>query len=481
MAEQSWEIVGNTIRETPENIARGLHGRLAPSRDEMREMLLDAGFGLGREIEYNPDLSGWWNGFAAEYWPNLAQSALSEVAELAEEEAIDRVGFIRTLELDISGGFGGRPAEAAVNLLGAVHESETGAALWQFRGFASSESDKGFNLGALYRTDYRTEGGESAAMIGANVFLDFLSNSETGDFWRYSGGLEFRSAWVDAYVNQYFPITSPFAAPGSGETAYTAGGRDFALRLHSPRVKWLAGALTHYQWSGEGGDEDESGLKYALEFRPPLDGGNNLLFELEYDQPQEGGGQFGWRINYYHTIGKEDSHQLLSPEFRPRDYFYEAARRDYSQRVRTADGGRGGRAEIRVEDIAAARVELKAHTETVTIFRAGADGEILFSQNGETRREAPGFSFRYLFPGNGLATLRLFGLGANPRATLVFGNSDFVGMRGGDGRAAGRGRTAPGAAKRRHSFSPPSRAVLSGVVRAVCRRRGHGGAGGVRC
>ena len=425
LAEQGVEIAGKAIRETPENIARELHSRLAPSRDAMRQMLLDAGF--GRQIEYHPDLSGWWSGFAAEYWPNLAQSALSKAAELAEEEAIGRLGFIRTLELDVRGGFGGgRPTEAAVNLLGALHESDSGAALWQFRGFASSESDQGFNLGALYRT----EGGDAAAMFGANVFLDFLSDSETGDFWRYSGGLEFRSAWVDAYVNQYFPITSPFTPSGSGDMAYTAGGRDFALRLHSPRVKWLAGALTHYQWSGEGGDGDESGLRYALEFRPPPDWGKSLLFELEYDQPEEGGGQLGGRLNYYHTIGEEDSQRLLSSEFHPRDYFYETARRDYSQRVRRAEGGRGGRAEIRVEEIAAARVELKAHTETVTIYRAGAEGEILFSQDGETRRESPGFSFRYLFPGNGAATLRLFGLGAAPRATLVFGNSDFVGMRG---------------------------------------------------
>ena len=424
LAEQGMEIAGKAIRETPENIARELHSRLAPSRDAMRQMLLDAG--LGRQIEHHPDLSGWWSGFAAEYWPNLAQSALSEAAGLAEEEVTGRLGFVRTLELDVRGGFGGRPAEAAVNLLGALHESESGAALWQFRGFASSESDQGFNLGALYRT----EGGDAAAMFGANVFLDFLSESESGGFWRYSGGLEFRSAWVDAYVNQYFPITSPFTPAGSGEIAYTAGGRDFALRLHSPRVKWLAGALTRYQWSGEGGDGEESGLRYALEFRPPPDWGKGLLFELEYDQPEDGGGQLGGRLNYYHTIGEEDSQRLLSPEFRPRDYFYETARRDYSQRVRRAEGGRGGSAEIRVEEIAAARVELKAHTETVTIFRAGAEGEILFSQNGETRRESPGFSFRYLFPGSGPATLRLFGLGAASRATLVFGNSDFVGMRG---------------------------------------------------
>ena len=422
-AEGAEELARNTLRETPENIARQIHGSVAPSATEMRAMLLEAG--TGNKVHYSPDLSEWWGGYSRAYLPDLAQSALSGFADLTEREIESRLGFVRSAELDFRGGFDGGGSAAAFSFLGALRETETSAIAWQFRGFASVEDEKGFNLGALYRV---AAGEEQSAMIGANTFIDFASKPETGGFWRASGGVEFRTAWADFHANKYFPITSPLET-ASGGLEYSAEGHDFALHLHSPRAKWLSGSLTRYQWLGENGDEDEEGVKYALRLRPSTEK-NEFLFEIEYDQPAEGAGKFGWRVGYRRHLGGENAPPGDADAFRPRDHFYESARRNYSQRIRASRNRSGKTADIRIENILFGEISLESSGGTVMISRGGNSGAILFTRDGEQSEVRPGFSFRYSFPRNEAAMLQLAEQGGIPSATLVFNNSDFLGMRG---------------------------------------------------
>ena len=422
-AEGAGELARDALREAPGDIARQIHSRVSPSEDEMRAMLLEAGG--GGKIQYDPGLSEWWGGYSRAYLPNLAQAALSDFADFAEREVESRLGFVRSAELDLRGGFDGDGAEGAFSFLGALRETETSAIAWQFRGFAAAGEEKGFNLGALYRA---AAGEGRGAMIGANAFVDFASHPETGGFWRASGGVEFRSAWADFHANKYFPITSP-AETASGNLAYTAEGHDFALRFHSPRAKWLSGSVTRYQWLGENGDEDEEGIKYALQLRPST-AKNKFVFEIEYDQPGEGGGELGWRVGYQRYFGGENAPPGRADVFNPRDHFFESARRNHSQRVRASRRRAGGTVDIRIENILFGELALESSGGTVMISRAGAEGAILFVQNGEGREVQPGFSFRYSFPKDDAATLRLAEHGGTPSATLVFNNSDLLGMRG---------------------------------------------------
>ena len=422
-AEGAEELARGTLRETPENIARQIHGSVAPSATEMRAMLLEAG--TGNKVHYSPDLSEWWGGYSRAYLPDLAQSALSGFADLTEREIESRLGFVRSAELDFRGGFDGGGSAAAFSFLGALRETETSAIAWQFRGFASVEDEKGFNLGALYRV---AAGEEQSAMIGANTFIDFASKPETGGFWRASGGVEFRTAWADFHANKYFPITSPLET-ASGGLEYSAEGHDFALHLHSPRAKWLSGSLTRYQWLGENGDEDEEGVKYALRLRPSTEK-NEFLFEIEYDQPAEGAGKFGWRVGYRRHLGGENAPPRDAEAFRPRDHFYESARRNYSQRIRASRNRSGKTADIRIENILFGKIALESSGGTVMISRNGNSGAIEFTRDGEQSEVRPGFSFRYSFPRNEAAMLQLAEQGGIPSATLVFNNSDFLGMRG---------------------------------------------------
>ena len=169
-------------------------------------------------------------------------------------------------------------------------------------------------------------------LLGANLFLDY-ENHDAGTFNRWSLGGEWRSAWVDAFANVYRGITD--SKLHKGERYYTADGYELEVNVHSPNVAWIAGALTYYNWKGENGDSDEDGVRFGLKFTPTLP----LLLEVEYDDGDSRDNDWGGRIVYSGEFGGAQSPSVhrRNGEFIPRDFFFIAANRENTQRIRKVE------------------------------------------------------------------------------------------------------------------------------------------------
>ena len=247
---------------------------------------------------------------------------LADETLLAATEGGRASGFIRTFELDVRSELGGRRAQVGLNVLGALRERNDDAVAWQLRGFKSSKGTGG-NAGLIYR---RLAGD---ALAGANVFLDYETYSGDG-FWRWSGGTEFRSAWVDVFGNVYKAITDE--VEDGNVRIYTADGYELELNVHSPDVPWLTGEATYYNWDGKGSLKDDNGVRWGLKLAPWA----GLEFGLEYENQDDSKNKsFAGRVSYRGNFGGVDAGQSGGGgAFEARDWFFAPAEREYSQRIR---------------------------------------------------------------------------------------------------------------------------------------------------
>ena len=259
---------------------------------------------------------------------------LADETLLAATEGGRASGFIRTFELDVRSELGGRRAQVGLNVLGALRERNDDAVAWQLRGFKSSKGQGG-NAGLIYR---RLAGD---ALAGANVFLDYETYSGDG-FWRWSGGTEFRSEWVDVFGNVYKAITDE--KKDGNFIIYTADGYELELNVHSPDVPWLTGEATYYNWDGKHSQKDDNGVRWGLKLAPWA----GLEFGLEYEKQDDSKNKsFAGRVSYRGNFGGVDAGQSGGgAAFEARDWFFAPAEREYSQRIRKATRSGGGPVEI---------------------------------------------------------------------------------------------------------------------------------------
>ena len=264
------------------------------------------------------------NRVAAAGW-NLAAKAADEAILSATEESFRR-GFIRNIEVDLQSALGGRFAHAGLNALGALRETEEDAIVWQLRGFVGG-GRSGANAGLIYRRDYKN------VLLGANVFGDFEVFKDE-EFWRWSLGAEFRSAWADFFANYYVSASDAIFGETDGvrTATYTAGGYDARLHIHSPDLPWLVGVAEYYSWEGEYGAENEDGYRAGFRLRPS---DFPAYLEVLY-QDGEDGENIGAKVGVNYRFGEEEF-ESSGGVFRPRDWFFRPAEREYSQRIRTEE------------------------------------------------------------------------------------------------------------------------------------------------
>ena len=316
-------------------IVSGFHGSFAvENRPSLLESIADGLPARLRQEAQSVPLRQWGLGWAIdsrrpEVTPALAAGGWRLADWLGKEvllAATDKYG-IQTLEFDLQSELGGRRAAIGVNALGALRQTERNAIAWQLSGFKSKDGVGG-NVGGLYRWVTPDEN----HLLGANVFLDY-EDYEAGAFNRWSLGGEWRSAWVDAFANVYRGITD--SKLHKGERYYTADGYELEVNVHSPNVAWIAGALTYYNWKGENGDSDEDGVRFGLKFTPTLP----LLLEVEYDDGDDRDNDWGGRIVYSGEFGGVQSPSVhrRGGEFIPRDFFFIAANRESTQRIRKVE------------------------------------------------------------------------------------------------------------------------------------------------
>ena len=316
-------------------IVSGFHGSFAvENRPSLLESIADGLPARLRQEAQSVPLRQWGLGWAIdsrrpEVTPVLAAGGWRLANWLGKEvllAATDKYG-IQTLEFDLQSELGGRRAAIGVNALGALRQTERNAIAWQLSGFKSKDGIGG-NVGGLYRWVTPDEN----HLLGANLFLDY-EDYEAGAFNRWSLGGEWRSAWVDAFANVYRGITD--SKLHKGERYYTADGYELEVNVHSPNVAWIAGALTYYNWKGEDGDSDEDGLRFGLKFTPTLP----LLLEVEYDDGDSRDNDWGGRIVYSGEFGGVQSPSVhrRNGEFIPRDFFFIAANRESTQRIRKVE------------------------------------------------------------------------------------------------------------------------------------------------
>ena len=316
-------------------VVSGFHGSFAvENRPSLLESIADNLPARIRQEAQSVPLRQWGLGWAIdsrrpEVVPALAAGGWRLANWLGKEvllSATDKYG-IQTLEFDLQSELGGRRAAIGVNALGALRQTERNAIAWQLSGFKSKDGIGG-NVGGLYRWVTPDEN----HLLGANLFLDY-ENHDAGTFNRWSLGGEWRSAWVDAFANVYRGITD--SKLHKGERYYTADGYELEVNVHSPNVAWIAGALTYYNWKGENGDSDEDGVRFGLKFTPTLP----LLLEVEYDDGDSRDNDWGGRIVYSGEFGGVQSPSVhrRGGEFIPRDFFFAAANREYTQRIRKVE------------------------------------------------------------------------------------------------------------------------------------------------
>ena len=330
-------------------IVSGFHGSFAvENRPSLLESIADGLPARLRQEAQSVPLRQWGLGWAIdsrrpEVTPTLAAGGWRLANWLGKEvllAATDKYG-IQTLEFDLQSELGGRRAAIGVNALGALRQTERNAIAWQLSGFKSKDGVGG-NVGGLYRWVTPDEN----HLLGANVFLDY-EDYEAGAFNRWSLGGEWRSAWVDAFANVYRGITD--SKLHKGERYYTADGYELEVNVHSPNVAWIAGALTYYNWKGENGDSDEDGVRFGLKFTPTLP----LLLEVEYDDGDDRDNDWGGRIVYSGEFGGAQSPSVhrRNGEFIPRDFFFIAANRENTQRIRKVEDSRPSPRSGRVIDL----------------------------------------------------------------------------------------------------------------------------------
>ena len=319
-------------------VVSGFHGSFAvenrpPLLESIASQFPDR---LKNEAQSAP-LREWGLGWAIdsrrpEVVPALAEGGwrladwLGDEVLLAATDGGRRRGWIRNLEFDLQSKLGGRRAAVGVNALGAFRETDKDAIAWQVRGFRG-EDGIGGNVGAIYRWSALGD----KHLFGANVFFDY-EDHDAGAFNRWSAGSEWRSQWVDAFLNVYRGLTD--SKRHKGDVYYTADGHELEINVHSPDFERLAGALTYYKWKGEKGDSDDSGFRFGLKFTPTV----AVVLELEYDNSDKDN-DWGGRVLYSGEFGGLQSPSVRgqSGQFNPSDFFFAAVNRENTQRIRKVE------------------------------------------------------------------------------------------------------------------------------------------------
>ena len=318
-------------------VVSGFHGSFAvENRPPLLESIASQFPARLRNEAQSAPLREWGLGWAIdsrrpEVVPALAEGGwrladwLGDEVLLAATDGGRRRGWIRNLEFDLQSQLGGRRAAVGVNALGAFRETDKDAIAWQVRGFRG-EDGIGGNVGAIYRWSALGD----KHLFGANVFFDY-EDHDAGAFNRWSAGSEWRSQWVDAFLNVYRGLTD--SKRHKGDVYYTADGHELEINVHSPDFERLAGALTYYKWKGENGDSDDSGFRFGLKFTPTV----AVVLELEYDNSDKDN-DWGGRVLYSGEFGGLQSPSVRgqSGQFNPSDFFFAAVNRENTQRIRKA-------------------------------------------------------------------------------------------------------------------------------------------------
>ena len=245
-------------------------------------------------------------------------------ADLIEDGALAATeARVRRLDVDIETSAGSGFTNVGVDAIGSFHETDHNALAWQLRGYTGFNTRYGLNFGWLYR--HIVEQG----VVGGNFFLDYESFENTG-FWRWSLGGEVRTAWLDVHGNYYHVPSS--AEVVNDVVTYSSNGYDIRAHVHSPNKPLLAGIFGYYRWEGEHGLADDEGILTGVRITPQQ---APLLFELTWRTGDDSG--HGGRFSYTHEFGAS-GHQTASHvqggEFRPQDYFFVSAEREYTHRIR---------------------------------------------------------------------------------------------------------------------------------------------------
>ena len=318
-------------------VVSGFHGSFAvENRPPLLESIASQFPARLKNEAQSAPLREWGLGWAIdsrrpEVVPALAEGGwrladwLGDEVLLAATDGGRRRGWIRNLEFDLQSKLGGRRAAVGVNALGAFRETDKDAIAWQVRGFRG-EDGIGGNVGAIYRWSALGD----KHLFGANVFFDY-EDHDAGAFNRWSAGSEWRSQWVDAFLNVYRGLTD--SKRHKGDVYYTADGHELEINVHSPDFERLAGALTYYKWKGEKGDSDDSGFRFGLKFTPTV----AVVLELEYDNSDKDN-DWGGRVLYSGEFGGLQSPSVRgqSGQFNPSDFFFAAVNRENTQRIRKA-------------------------------------------------------------------------------------------------------------------------------------------------
>ena len=285
------------------------------------------------------ELADKWQHSSQEIYLQLAQtttdSVLGAMAAGAEERAI----VIRSVDWDLQLPVGDKDFQLGVNFLGPLHEKPDEAFLWQLRSYAGQNRTKGGNFGLIYRQARKGMFADDEAMYGGNAFLDYESGND-GDFWRWSLGVEYRSELLALYGNRYLALTD--GEIQEDEYVYSADGYDVEAAWQFPEHPNVSGFVGYYLWEGENGDDDLKGIRYGTRLSFGEDGAQ---MELEFDSP-EGSSKVKWglQVSYLHKFGVPTSGAVETAErqFDPRNYFYDAVKREYAQKIRRSSSGGGG-------------------------------------------------------------------------------------------------------------------------------------------
>ena len=301
-------------------------------------------------------------------WQNHREAALRGLIDGTSDALLGKaleegraLSWVRRLDVDFRTSLRDRPGSFGIDAILALHESTDDATGLQLRGFFGNDL-KGANAGLFYRH------ATGNSLLGGNVFLDYENIDDGGAFWRWSLGGEWRSPYVELTGNRYIGITEGKRS-SDGDYLYTADGTEIELALRVPQAPWLSGVLSYYEWDGEYGDDEDTGLRYGIRVDRNFKG---LSFEVEYEDPEEGEGVWGGRIAYSHDFGKglESAAATEALTFDPRANFFDAVRREYTQRIRNAGNVFTGRIVITRVD---GRATLIGTDQTLTLFGTGAN------------------------------------------------------------------------------------------------------------
>lgn len=238
-------------------------------------------------------------------------------------------GLVRQLDVSYNTGHGGRPDRAGLDLMLALLDQGRSAAYGHL-GYALQDKEHALSTGVGYRLN--TDGGR--AMLGTNVFYDFLSDPM---MHRLSLGLEARLSLLDVYMNWYQAMNDGKVFADES-IAYTPDGFDVGVMGRIPWVPWISLAAKYYRWNRLYGEADLRGQVYSAVLTPvPL-----AEVSLNFDNALSAGADWGMEGRLRYRFGVPISEQLklrtadaYSGRVAPASRRFERPRREYQQWVQT--------------------------------------------------------------------------------------------------------------------------------------------------